>query len=746
MTTSHVEDVLDPVKLVQSPRPICYIPNPSAQLAFSIIKTYDHSKQALFTSLAIVDMTAKNPSNHRTILKNMVYSEAVWLDNQTILYLRPPGVKEDVPDLDPTLNSQEAKKQLEKRLEDLPDEQGKTIELWAIQIGESDNLPYRVGCLPAPIENLYFQQISSGGVLAFSAQVYPPYTSEAFTNVHKLQTSFSKAAEGSTGQTYDSVYVRHWDEWLDQHGKQPRLFVIDLDQKENNFWTILESQEPRSLFPSLSVPVGPFGSVSDFDLSPSSVIVTAKDPDINPAWHTRQNIYITSLYPSTQRDHIPLQLTTGDQGATSNPVFSPAAKDPYGSNQGKVAWLEMHRDGYESDQNQVVVYDLVSRSRSYLAQSWDRSPSKIIWGRDDQELYLLAEEHGRIKVFYLDIHSTSDPICLTHENSVSSLAYLRNHHFEGEDPKSRLLLTISSLSFSSTAFMLTLDLSNLPQPSKLISIISSDFDLDQGEDFWFEGAESKLVHGILVRPPAFVAQKNQRWPLMFLIHGGPQGAWEKAWSLRWNPNTLASAGYIVAMINPTGSTGYGQEFTDAINQNWGGRPYKDLVAGYQFLLKTYPEIDGSRTAALGASYGGYMVNWLMGHNQSPLNFKAFVTHDGIFNTLQGYYATDELYFPEHDHGGTPVQKREEYEKWNPMNFVGNWKTPCLVIHSRKDYRLCESEGLSVFNALQRQGIASRFLYFPDENHWITNPPNSIRWYHEIFRFLGKWCPPGAHHG
>lgn len=730
----HQLKPLDPVSLVQLPQPKAYIPDPDHQSAFTILSSYHHSNRSTLTSLAIINLTQDHPPlRHLIILDHLAYSQALWLDSRTILYLRPSGAREDQPD-------------------DTLEPASQAIELWAIEIPKSADdraqKPYLIGRLPTPIDNLKFQAFpsSSTGILAFSAQVYPPYDSDSFQNDHHLVQSYERAAQGSSGQSYDSIFVRHWDDWLDQNHKQPRLFVLDLDRNDN-IWSLSNSNPPRSLFPGLSVPVGPFGSSSDFDLTPSSVVVTAKDPDINPAWHTRQNIYITPLYPRTQSDQKPRQLTTGDQGATSGPVFSPSAKVSERYESGFVAWLEMSQDGYESDRRQVVVYDLETRKRIYLAKNWDRSPTQIVWGKDDTELFLLAEEHGRVKVFYLSLESNLEPIRLTDENSVSSLRYLGDSHTHGVTNliQDQLLLTVTSLAFGPTPYLLTPN-RNSPGSSKSSSLASivklDDYSLDHGLDFWFEGAQSKRVHGILVHPPGFVPQQNQKWPLLVLIHGGPQGAWLQAWTNRWHANTFASAGYIVAMINPTGSTGYGQGFTDAITQDWGGKPYKDLVAGYEYLLKTFPEIDSSRTAALGASYGGYMVNWIMGHNEPPLKFKAFVTHDGIFNTLSAYYSTEELYFPEHDLGGTPVNNREGYEKWNPMNFVSNWKTPCLVIHSRKDYRLTESEGLSVFNALQRRGVPSRLLYFPDENHWVTRPPNSIRWYHEIFRFLGEWCPPG----
>lgn len=217
----------------------------------------------------------------------------------------------------------------------------------------------------------------------------------------------------------------------------------------------------------------------------------------------------------------------------------------------------------------------------------------------------------------------------------------------------------------------------------------------------------------------------KRAPLAFLIHGGPQGAWTDSWSTRWNPALFASQGYFVIALNPTGSTGYGQDFVDAIQYQWGGKPYQDLIAGYHSVLAHYNDyIDPSRTAALGASYGGYMVNWLQGHNPG---FSTFVCHDGIFDTTTSFYTTEEVYFPNHEFGD-PVTDRQVYEKWNPMNHVNEWSTPQLVIHSGKDYRLVASQGIAAFTALQVRGVPSRLLYFPDENHWVLKPSNSVKWH------------------
>ena len=246
------------------------------------------------------------------------------------------------------------------------------------------------------------------------------------------------------------------------------------------------------------------------------------------------------------------------------------------------------------------------------------------------------------------------------------------------------------------------------------------------EEFWFKGADDLDVMGWAIKPKGWSPRDKNSWPLAFLVHGGPQSAWEDAWNTRWNPALFAAQGYFVIMINPSGSTGYGQEFTDRIQNEWGGRPFKDLLAGYRYALKRYPEIDPERTAALGASYGGYMINWINGHND--FGFKALVCHDGLLDTTESYFSTEEVWFPTQEFGGPPWQTRMTYEKWNPINHVAEWSTPQFVIHSAKDYRLVDSQGLGAFTALQVQGVPSRLLYFPDENHWVLKPSNSRRWH------------------
>jgi dipeptidyl aminopeptidase/acylaminoacyl peptidase len=259
------------------------------------------------------------------------------------------------------------------------------------------------------------------------------------------------------------------------------------------------------------------------------------------------------------------------------------------------------------------------------------------------------------------------------------------------------------------------------------------------EHFWFPGANNDKVQGFLVKPPNFDASK--KYPVKFLIHGGPQGAWGDDWSYRWNPELFAaptsstSSGYVVIMINFHGSTGYGQKFIDAINGDWGGAPFEDLMKGLDYAEKTYPFIDKDRECALGASYGGYAINWILGHTD---RFKCLVSHDGMFNAESAWGTTEELWFNDWEFKGTPYDNRASYQKWSPHQYAKNFKTPTLVIHGQRDYRLDVSEGFQLFTTLQMEGVPSKMLYFPDEGHWVLKPQNSQLWYKTVNDWVDQW--------
>ena len=253
------------------------------------------------------------------------------------------------------------------------------------------------------------------------------------------------------------------------------------------------------------------------------------------------------------------------------------------------------------------------------------------------------------------------------------------------------------------------------------------------EDFWFESFDGKKIHGLLVKPPNFIATKKH--PMIYLIHGGPQGMWSDNFHYRWNAQMFAAPGYVVAMVNFRGSKGYGQDFCDAVSKNWGGAPYKDLMTGIDYLLKTYDFIDSDKLAAAGASYGGFMINWICGQ-KNP--FKVLVSHDGVYDQRSMYGATEELWFPEWEFNGTPYQNPELYEKWSPSNYAKNFKTPTLVIHGENDYRVPVSQGFQMFTALQRNGAPSKLLYFPDEDHFVRKPQNARLWWNTVHEWIAEW--------
>lgn len=590
---------------------------------------------------------------------------------------------------------------------------------------------------------------------------------------------------------YNSTFVRHWDAWSPTAGQRSQLFFIRLtrnpesfvNSSDDDFEAISKTELPEPRVPGkwsvvqevsksetgfvrkavikaplagtpLECPVGPFGDASDFTISPTHLAFHAKDPHVNQAWHTCTNVYLVPLSPKTKADAEPRPVTIGTQGATSSPVFSPDGA--------RLAWLEMREDGYEADRNRIVIYELKTGLRWGATESFDRSPGHLEWSTDGTKLLFTAEDDARVKLYELDVPvpkedatmaeaeaaAPAEPIKLTHQHSVIGFSPIST---------TSVLLTTNSMTFPNELSLITFIRSDdqaatatangsyelKPTHSPVASFAShlqAHKPLDVGKSFYFDGAEGVQIQGWILFPPGLqdpAARKGKKLPLAFLVHGGPEGAWTDSWSTRWNPNIYASAGYITVAINPTGSTGFGEALTRGIRGQWGGRPFQDLVAGLEYVKATYPEIDGDRTAMLGASYGGFMANWIQGHNDRT-KFNAIVCHDGVFNTSSVFYTTEELYFPESEFGGTPYECPGEYDKWSPHNHVAKWSTPQLVIHGSRDFRLVEGEGLAAFNSLQRQGVPSRLVVFPSENHWVLSPHNSIKWHEQVLGWIGEW--------
>ncbi|EGF77537.1 hypothetical protein BATDEDRAFT_35893 [Batrachochytrium dendrobatidis JAM81] len=525
-----------------------------------------------------------------------------------------------------------------------------------------------------------------------------------------------RKVKGSSAMVYDKLFVRHWDTYLDPTARS-HLFVarLTLDALHT---TVVKEGDVVDLFtsqPDLETPVAPFGSTTDYDFSPdgTTIVFTSRVPERKAAWNTNTDVY-TILTDGTQP---PVSLSKKNLGADSLPTFSPSGD--------LIAWLQMREPGYESDKNVIVVYNRIKATQHILTKKWDRSPSSVAF-LSETLLVITAQDKGHNRVFTVDI--TTDKVVERYSDStLHSISVVPGTNTFTALSNSMLYpdkLVVMDMEKWTVAFLTHFNDEHLASRELALS-----------EEFWFKGAKNEKVHGWLLKPHYF--NKDKKYPLAFLIHGGPEGAWNDDWSYRWNPQVFAAQGYFVAVINFHGSTGFGSEFTRSILGNWGGAPFEDNMKGLKYVLEQNPQIDHRRVAALGASYGGFMINWINGHSKK---FACLVNHDGIFDPRSAYFSTEELFFKESEFKGTPYDRKAAklYEKYSPALYSHKWVTPTLVIHSERDYRLPITEGLATFTALQRRGVPSRLLYFPDENHWVLKPANSLQWHAEVFEWIGQY--------
>ena len=571
-------------------------------------------------------------------------------------------------------------------------DRGGSSQVWTID--PSGGEAHQVTELPVDVDNV--QWSPDGSRLAFSAEVYPDCPDLACT----AKRDKEKSDNPVKARVYTKLMFRHWDAWDD--GKRNHILVAPL--KGGASVDVMKEADADS-------PTKPFGGAEEFAWSPDgkSIAFTSKMTK-NEAWSTDNNIYLAGADGSGYRC-----LTCANEATDTQPVFSPDGKT--------IAYLAMTRPGYEADRQRVMLYDLAAGKSRALTESWDRSADSVVWSTDGKRLFVTAEETARKKIFAVDPaggkvsvvvgdHYNSDVVVTSRgrlvysQDSLTSPVEIMTCRQDGGD--ARALTRVNAARLEAAA-------------------------MSRPEEFWFKGAKDEKVHGWILKPVDF--QEGRKYPVAFLIHGGPQGSWEDHFHYRWNPQAYAGAGYVTITINFHGSTGFGQAFTDAIRKSWGAAPYEDLMKGLDYAIATYPYIDASRIGALGASYGGYMINWIAGHTD---RFKCLVSHDGEFDTRTSYYTTEELWFPEWEQGGLPWDAGTTHDTWSPALSVANWKTPMLVIHSAKDFRLPETEGFSVFTALQRRGIPSKLLYFPDENHWILKAKNSILWHDTVIAWLDEW--------
>jgi dipeptidyl aminopeptidase/acylaminoacyl peptidase len=540
-----------------------------------------------------------------------------------------------------------------------------------------------------------FKLMPDGKRLVLAIDVWP----SAKTLADSLKLDDTKSKSKVKAHATDQLLYRHWDTWED--GKYSHLFM----------WT--SDKDVRDLTPGLATdtPIHPFGGMEQIAISPDGKLLAyvARVGGRETAWTTNTDIFLIS----TDGKSRPLDITADNKAYDFDPSFSADGKT--------IALLQMKRPGFEADRQRISVYDVATKKLRVVTEQWDRSAGELAWSSDGKTIYTSADNIGNVALFAVDVASGTTK-ALVEKGTNNSVRVAGN----------RVVFAKDTLRSPVELFTMKPDGSDVKQLTRLNAERLSKIQFGEPEQFSFKGAKGDTVYGYAIKPSGF---KGGKAPVAFLIHGGPQGSFGDHFHYRWNPEFYAGAGYGVVFIDFHGSTGYGQAFTDAISGDWGGAPYEDLMAGLDAALAKYSWLDGNRVAALGASYGGYMINWINGKTD---RFKALVCHDGIFDTRFGYFDTEEVWFPEWEHKGTPWDKPEEFEKWSPAANVKNWKTPTLVIHGGMDFRIPDSHGIAAFTALQRRGIPSRFLQFPDENHWVLKPQNSKLWHTEVLAWIDRY--------
>jgi dipeptidyl aminopeptidase/acylaminoacyl peptidase len=554
----------------------------------------------------------------------------------------------------------------------------------------------------------------TGDNIAFSAKVFPGKSPEETAEIDE-----KKGKEKSKVKIYDKLMIRHWDEWDD--GKRSHLFVVEV-----------ATGKARDLTPKLMVntPPAPFGGSSDYAFSPNGMeLAFTAEPLKDMAWSTNTDIWIVSASGNE-----PVNLTDDSPGADGQPAYSPDGD--------YLAFVSQARAGFEADKWSLKIRDRTSGDVTDLTSTIDRSVQSFTWGGSKaikkpfdgkvRDLVAVFDDAGSMAIKGLGFVADGDGHVFVNEHPKGITGGVNNSPqlVPGGD---ELVFVHGSSNKPNEVYKAKRDGSGLIALTHHNAPLLAQLDLPPAEGFSFKGADGDEVSGWLVKPPGFDPKK--KYPVVFLIHGGPQGAWHDEWHGRWNYPLFAAPGYAVVAINPRGSTGYGQKFTDQISKDWTGRVYEDLMNGLDHALKTYPFLDGTKVAAAGGSYGGFMVNWIAGHTN---RFAALISHAGVFDLTSMYGTTEELWFAEWEFSGPPWEGSKIYFDQSPSAFIANFKTPTLVIHGALDFRVPDAQGLGMFTGLQRKGIPSRYVFFPDEGHWIAKPANRIVWWREVHEWLGKY--------
>jgi dipeptidyl aminopeptidase/acylaminoacyl peptidase len=550
---------------------------------------------------------------------------------------------------------------------------------------------------------------------------------------------------------FTHLLYRHWNAY--KEGKRTHLFVVNA----NSAATFRKGQGDIEMYVSYrdltpgdyDAPVFSLGGQDDYAFSPDGQeICYASNHDPEPAISTNIDLFtvpVTFPADATSKNVVAAtkDITAENKAADNTPLYSPDGKF--------IAYRAQQRPGYESDRWRLMLYERKTTEKTDVLKdqrgrifaitktgqrkdttNFDGWVGTITWSPDSRKIYFSSEFHGQSMIHSVEV-GTVDHLDRQTDGYDDDLVISRDGR--------QLIFNRMSLSAPNEVYLARVGDQDpasggtlrATQLSHLNDSVLSQVSMSPLESFWFTGAHGDQVQGFLVKPPNF--DPNKKYPLKFIVHGGPEVPIGDEWSYRWNAELFAANGYVVIEINFHGSPGYGQKFIDAINGDWGGAPFEDLMKGLDYAEQHYGFIDKDRECALGASYGGWMMNWILGHTD---HFKCIVTHDGMFNTESAYGATEELWFPEWEFKGKPWTNRELYQKWSPHLFVENFKTPTLVIHSQLDYRLDVSQGFDLFTTLQRQGVPSKMLYFPDEGHWVLKPQNSQLWYKTVNDWMDQW--------
>jgi len=577
-----------------------------------------------------------------------------------------------------------------------------TQQIWRTAIDGAT--PTVVSSFPVDVGS--FIVSPDGRHVAFSAEVFPDCDPRKILACTAERLEQRKS--GSSGQLHTRLFVRHWDTWKD--GRRSHLFV----------WPLDGSRGPVDISHTLDadVPSKPFGGADEFVFSPDGqqLVFSARLAGVDEPWSTNFDLFAAPIDGSAP----PRNLTPDNPAWDTGPVFAPDGK--------ALAYRAMKRPGYEADRFGVMLMTWPEGQVRELAPDWDRSAEELLFSDDGDILYLSAQELGQTRLFALELAS-GPPRAVVDDGAVSHLG--RAGH--------RVVFLHNSLAAPDELASVDLSGGDLQRHTAVNDRKLARARMGEVSPFEFIGADKETVRGMVVKPVDF--DPNKRYPIAFLIHGGPQGSFGNRWSFRWHPQVYAGAGYGVVMIDFHGSTGYGQAFTDAIRDDWGGKPLVDLKAGLAAAVEQHPWLDRERACALGASYGGFMVNWIASQWQDA--FKCLVNHDGVLDNRMMYYATEELWFSEWEHMGPYFAQQARHELHNPINHVDRWTLPMLVIHGSLDYRIPETQGIGTFTALQRRGIPSQLLVFPDENHWVLKPANSLMWHDTVLAWLNTWLRAGG---